>query len=121
MSTSCRNRIDALVESVNLSDLWVALGGDKLHHGRGRGFWRDGDGFNISLDAGRGVWFDHARGEAGRHDGKRDYNKLWCECSSDATMGLKSKWPGRCERPGQKIRCERRCADGRNIGRIQCI
>ncbi|MBK9165834.1 MAG: hypothetical protein IPM24_00010 [Bryobacterales bacterium] len=44
---------------------WRDLGGGPLRHGRGRAFWRGGDGWNISLDPQHGRWYDHAHGEGG--------------------------------------------------------
>jgi len=48
-----------------ITDVWTALGGSKLRHGRGQAWWRDGDGWNVSLDNRKGTWFDHSRGEGG--------------------------------------------------------
>jgi hypothetical protein len=41
------------------------LGGGPLRGGRGRAFWRNGDGFNVSLDQRNNRWFDHAGGFGG--------------------------------------------------------
>jgi hypothetical protein len=54
----------SILPRVRITDAWRVLGGPKLrrsgrNHYRGRAWWRDGDGFNISLDDARGVWFDH--------------------------------------------------------------
>ena len=54
-----------LLDSVQIEEVWNALGGAALRHGRGRAFWRNGDGWNVALDASRAVWFDFARGEGG--------------------------------------------------------
>lgn len=51
--------------SVRILDVWQRLGGGELRHGRGRAFWRDGDGPNIALDAEQGLWFDHVSGVGG--------------------------------------------------------
>src|SRR5215472_11919197 len=53
-----------VLSTVRISDIWRALGGPQLRRAgkdryRGRGFWRNGDGWNISLDDSRGAWFDH--------------------------------------------------------------
>ena len=45
--------------------MWRALGGGELQHNRGRAFWRNGDGLNISLDDSKGAYYDHARGTGG--------------------------------------------------------
>jgi hypothetical protein len=44
--------------------VWNAVGGGRLRGKRGQAFWRDGDGWNISLNLERGTWYDHrdARG-----------------------------------------------------------
>lgn len=52
-----------ILERACISDVWAALGGGPLRHGRGRAFWRGGNGYNVSLDERRGLWFDHARGK----------------------------------------------------------
>jgi hypothetical protein len=48
-----------------ISDVYAALGGPKLRKMRGPAFWRGGDGFNVSLDDGRGVWHDFTTDEGG--------------------------------------------------------
>ena len=58
-------RAHDLVDRASITDVWTALGGGELRHGRGKAFWRDGDGDNVSLDDDRGVWYDHARGTGG--------------------------------------------------------
>jgi hypothetical protein len=54
-----------LIGRVRISEVWSALGGASLRHGRGRAFWRDGDGHNVSLSDEKGVWHDFATGEGG--------------------------------------------------------
>ena len=54
-----------LLGRASISDVWVALGGGELRHGRGKGFWRDGDGDNIAIKESKGVFYDHAHGEGG--------------------------------------------------------
>lgn len=51
--------------SVHIGEVWNRLGGGELQNGRGRAFWRGGDGFNVALDLERGRWFDHAGGVGG--------------------------------------------------------
>lgn len=53
------------IETLSLCDVWTALGGGPLRAGRGLAFWRDGDGYNVALDAGKGAWFDHVEGVGG--------------------------------------------------------
>lgn len=53
------------IEDLSFAEVWAALGGGPLRAGRGRAFWRGGDGFNVSIDAERGRWFDHAEGVGG--------------------------------------------------------
>lgn len=59
------NAATEVVERVRISDLWSALGGGPLRHGRGQAFWRDGDGYNVSLNDAKGVWHDFASGDGG--------------------------------------------------------
>ena len=49
----------------DIHEVWSALGGGPLRHNRGQAFWRKGDGPSISLDAQKGVWFDHVVGSGG--------------------------------------------------------
>lgn len=51
--------------SVRIVEIWKRLGGGDLRNGRGRAFWRRGDGFKVALDLERGRWFDHAAGAGG--------------------------------------------------------
>lgn len=50
--------------SLQLLDIWSALGGAPLRGKRGKAFWRGGDGYSIALDTAKSIWFDHrdARG-----------------------------------------------------------
>ena len=54
-----------LLDRASILEVWASLGGGPLRHGRGVAFWRDGDGFNVSLDETKNVFFDHAHGEGG--------------------------------------------------------
>lgn len=56
---------EAVVGALSIVDVWQALGGGELRRGRGRAFWRDGDGFNVALNSGRGVWRDLVTCEGG--------------------------------------------------------
>jgi hypothetical protein len=48
-----------------ISEVWARLGGGPLRHGRGRAFWRGGEGFNVSLDDQKNVWHDFVANEGG--------------------------------------------------------
>ncbi len=53
-------------ESINIGDVWRALGGGPIRHGRARAFWRDGDNATaVSIDLERGRWFDHVSATGG--------------------------------------------------------
>ncbi len=62
--TACQQTRDVL-SLVRIMCVWLALGGGPLRHGRGRAWWRDGDGYSVSLDDSRGVWHDFVTGEGG--------------------------------------------------------
>lgn len=47
-----------IVVRLRIADVFTALGGEVRGH-RGRAFWRNGDGWSISLDDAKGAWFDH--------------------------------------------------------------
>ena len=53
------------LDSVSILTVWERLGGGELRHGRGRAFWRAGDGHNVAVDEGRGCWFDFVAGRGG--------------------------------------------------------
>jgi hypothetical protein len=44
--------------AVSILDVWRGLGGADLRHGRGRAFWRGGNGYNVSVDTDKNAWFD---------------------------------------------------------------
>jgi hypothetical protein len=54
-----------VIDRVQISKLWRALGGQELHRGRGRAFWRRGNGWNVSINEVKKTWYDHAAGEGG--------------------------------------------------------
>jgi hypothetical protein len=60
-----RNDATTILESVQLTQIWRILGGGEIRRGRSRAFWRNGDGWNVSLDDKKGSWCDYARGERG--------------------------------------------------------
>src|SRR5215472_13239109 len=52
-----------IIDRLRISEIWRVLGGGELHSVgqgkfRGRAWWRRGDGWSISLDDTRGVWYD---------------------------------------------------------------
>jgi hypothetical protein len=49
-----------IIEQVPITQIWALLGGGKIRHGRGQGFYREGaDGWSVSIDNERGRWYDH--------------------------------------------------------------
>lgn len=60
MSEHTQPNAGGALSSVRIAEVWRRLGGGELRHGRGRAFWRGGDGLNVALDPERGRWFDHA-------------------------------------------------------------
>ena len=63
-------RVNEVLASVRISQVYRALGGPELRRSgqdryRGRAWWRDGDGFNVSLDDARNLWNDFPTGEGG--------------------------------------------------------
>lgn len=65
VSHSATFSVDAVIGAVRIEDVWRALGGGELRRGRGRAFWRDGDGLNVALDPKRGTWRDFATNAGG--------------------------------------------------------
>lgn len=43
---------------LSILEVWRALGGGELRGGRGKAFWRNGDGYSISMNLTRHTWFD---------------------------------------------------------------
>ncbi len=50
---------------IRISEVWRALGGGELQHNRGRAFWRNGDGLNVSIDDAKNAFYDHRDGAGG--------------------------------------------------------
>ncbi len=54
------------LHSINIGELWAALGGSPIRQGRARAFWRNGDNPTaVSIDQERGRWFDHVSATGG--------------------------------------------------------
>ena len=47
-----------ILDELSILDVWAELGGGELRHGRGRAFWRGGDGYSVSLNEEKGLWYD---------------------------------------------------------------
>ncbi len=54
-----------VIQRVRISEVWAALGGGWLRKNRGKAFWRDGGGYNVSLNDRKGCWHDFVSGDAG--------------------------------------------------------
>lgn len=48
-----------IVSRTRISEVWRALGGGDLRNGRGRAWWRGGDGYNVALHEANGCWYDY--------------------------------------------------------------
>lgn len=70
------------LRELNIVTVYKALGGE-LRGRRGRAFWRDGDGFNVSLDSEKGNWFDFRDGRGG---GNLDLVMLARNCDRNAAL-----------------------------------
>jgi len=57
--------LQEVLSHVRISDVWRALGGAELRRGRGRAWWRNGDGWSVSVDDRCGCWHDHRDGIGG--------------------------------------------------------
>jgi hypothetical protein len=54
-----------LLEQARITQVWRALGGGEIRHGRGQAFWRNGDGYNVSLNDKIGAWHDFPTDDKG--------------------------------------------------------
>jgi hypothetical protein len=54
--------------ALDILEIWRELGGGELRGKRGRTFWREGDGYNVSVDPLKGVFYDHRGGGGGALD-----------------------------------------------------
>lgn len=77
--------VNDLIVRTQMTEVWVALGGGDPRRGRGRAFWRGGYGYNVSINADKGAWFDHVTGEGG---GILDLILLVRDCSRQDAL----KW-----------------------------
>lgn len=46
-----------LIDRARIDDVYLALGGDPLRHGRGRAFWRNGKSRSVKIDTDRNIWY----------------------------------------------------------------
>ena len=65
-ASSATYSAEAVIDACSIEEVWRALGGGKLRRGRGKAFWRNGDGFNVQLYPTRKGWQDFATNEGGR-------------------------------------------------------
>ena len=77
-----------LLDQTCISEVWAALGGGKLRHGRGQAWWRKGDGWSVSICDEKDAWYDHRDGSGGgilslicqvRGGSRRDALHWWAE------------------------------------------
>ena len=54
-----------IIDQASITHIWSTLGGGELRHGRGKAFWRDDDGYSVSLNEDKNVFFDFATGAGG--------------------------------------------------------
>lgn len=54
-----------ILDRTSIVEVWHALGGGPLRHHRGVAWWRDGDGYSVSLNQDKNVFFDFVTGEGG--------------------------------------------------------
>lgn len=54
-----------IIGRADIVDVWAALGGGDLRHGRGVAFWRGGDNLSVSIDAKKNCWYDFVAAEGG--------------------------------------------------------
>jgi hypothetical protein len=60
-----RNREQLRGNLGSVDERGFELGGGELRSGRGRAWWRNGDGWSVSVDAQRGMCYDHRDGIGG--------------------------------------------------------
>jgi len=98
-----------IVSARPISEVWAGLGGGPLRHGRGRAFWRDGDGHNVSLSNQKQTFYDFASGAGG---GVLDLIQLVRDCSRRDALRWLADYAGVClvDRP---LTAAQRAAMGR--------
>ena len=64
-ASSATYSAEAVIGGVRILDVWQGLGGGELRRGRGRAFWRNGDGFNVELYPTQKRWHDFATNDGG--------------------------------------------------------
>lgn len=65
MQPSPKSKAQIPITGAAFLSLWRDLGGDELRGTRGRAFWRNGNGWNVSWNPERGLWRCHVTGEGG--------------------------------------------------------
>lgn len=63
--TPSNSALSIALEKASIEEVWNALGGGPLRSKRGRAFWRNGDGLNVSLNHESKTWRDFVSGEGG--------------------------------------------------------
>lgn len=53
------------IEDLEITNVWIALGGPPLHNNRAAGYYRGGSGRNVQLYPKSGTWYDFATGAGG--------------------------------------------------------
>jgi len=95
--------------AVPIIDVWRALGGGELRRGRGRAFWRGGDGWHVAIAPDKGTWFDFSRGEGG---GVLDLVERARGCDRAAAVAWLREFAGVPDEPmapgARRVRAERR-------------
>jgi hypothetical protein len=71
------------IRTIEITQVWHALGGGPLRHGRGVAFYRGGDGYNVALDDHKGAWHDHRDGHGG---GILDLIQRVLDCNRQAAI-----------------------------------
>jgi hypothetical protein len=80
-----------IVSARPITEVWSALGGGPLKKNRGKAFWRDGDGWNISLSNTKQTWRDFAAGAGG---GVLDLIQLVRQCSRQDALRWLADYAG---------------------------
>ncbi len=54
-----------IIGRASIAEVYRVLGGSELRAGRGKAFWRNGNGYNVGFNESKGTWFDYVAGEGG--------------------------------------------------------